>query len=140
MSLSVIICFFSITTCNLLIDFPSYIKCYGLVYTFYLLSQPELYDQKLFPYAFIRILKMAANRNMLNLFDVHGSVHRNIKFIERTNKMQPCSRIYYSSVSKLLNMFRTTHRPSSGAQETVIAASGFTYVFGCRLQRWLMQQ
>jgi hypothetical protein len=33
------------------------------------------------------------------LLEVHGSVHRNIKLIERTNKMQPCSRIYYSIVS-----------------------------------------
>jgi hypothetical protein len=32
-------------------------------------------------------------------FDVHGTVHRNINLIERTNKMQPCSRIYYSNVS-----------------------------------------
>jgi hypothetical protein len=32
-------------------------------------------------------------------FDVHGSVHRNIKLIEKTNKMQPRSRIYYSNVS-----------------------------------------
>ena len=31
--------------------------------------------------------------------DVHGSVHRNIILIERTNKMQPRSRIYYSNVS-----------------------------------------
>jgi len=31
--------------------------------------------------------------------DVHGSVHRNINLIERTKKTQPCSRIYYSSVS-----------------------------------------
>jgi len=31
--------------------------------------------------------------------DVHGSVHRNINLIESTNKMQPCSRIYYSNVS-----------------------------------------
>jgi len=31
-------------------------------------------------------------------FDVHGSVHRNINPIERTNKRQPCSRIYYSNV------------------------------------------
>jgi hypothetical protein len=31
--------------------------------------------------------------------DVHGSVHRNINLIERTKKMQPCSRIYYSNVS-----------------------------------------
>jgi len=33
-------------------------------------------------------------------------------------------------------MFRATHRPSSGAQKTVIAASGFTYVFGCRPLQW----
>jgi hypothetical protein len=34
-------------------------------------------------------------------------------------------------------MFRAAHRPSSGAQK-LIAASGFTYVFGCRLPlRWL---
>jgi len=50
-------------------------------------------------------------------FDDHGSVHRNIKLIERTNKMQPCSRIYYSNVSYLLNMFRATHRPLSGVQK-----------------------
>jgi len=31
--------------------------------------------------------------------DVHGSVHRNINLIERTNMMQLCSRIYYSNVS-----------------------------------------
>jgi hypothetical protein len=30
--------------------------------------------------------------------DFHGSVHRNINLIERTNKMRRCSRIYYSSV------------------------------------------
>jgi len=33
-----------------------------------------------------------------NTFDVHGSVHRNTKLIEGTNKMRPCSRIYYSNV------------------------------------------
>jgi hypothetical protein len=31
------------------------------------------------------------------VLDVHGSMHRNIKLIERTNKMHPCSRIYYSN-------------------------------------------
>jgi hypothetical protein len=31
--------------------------------------------------------------------DVHGFVHRNKNIIERTDKMRPCSRIYYSSVS-----------------------------------------
>ena len=55
--------------------------------------------------------------NCLSILDVHGSVHRNTKFIEKTNKMQPCSRIYYSNVSQLLNMFRATLLPSSGAQK-----------------------
>jgi hypothetical protein len=50
--------------------------------------------------------------------------------IERSNKMQPRSRIYYSNVPHLLNVFRATLRPSSEAQK-LIAASGFTYVFGC---------
>jgi hypothetical protein len=34
-----------------------------------------------------------------NKLDVHGSVHRNKSLIGRANKMQPCSIIYYSSVS-----------------------------------------
>jgi hypothetical protein len=34
-----------------------------------------------------------------NKFDGHESVHRNINLIETTNKMQPCSRIYYFNVS-----------------------------------------
>ena len=34
-----------------------------------------------------------------NYLDVHGSVHHNIHLIEITNKMRPCSRIYYSIVS-----------------------------------------
>jgi len=33
----------------------------------------------------------------LKKFDIHKSVHRNINLIERTNKMRPCSRIYYSN-------------------------------------------
>jgi hypothetical protein len=37
-------------------------------------------------------------------------------------------------------MFRATHRPSSGAQKIVIAASGFIYVFGCRPLRWLIHR
>jgi hypothetical protein len=42
--------------------------------------------------------------------------------IEITNKMQPCNRIYYSTVHWRLNMFRAAYRPSSGAL-TVFAAS-----------------
>jgi hypothetical protein len=37
--------------------------------------------------------------------------------------MQPCNKIYYSTVYCRLNMFRTAHRSSSGAL-TVFAASG----------------
>jgi len=36
---------------------------------------------------------------------------------EITNKMQLCTRIYYSNVYQLLNRFRATHRSSSGAQK-----------------------
>jgi len=39
------------------------------------------------------------------------------------NKMQPCNRIYYSTVHWRLNMFRAAYRSSSGAL-TVFAASG----------------
>ena len=34
-----------------------------------------------------------------DIFDVRGSVHHNTNRIEITNKMRPCSRIYYSNVS-----------------------------------------
>ena len=40
-------------------------------YIFYLLSQPKLYDLKLFPYAFVRNLMMVAILNMLILYLVH---------------------------------------------------------------------
>ena len=43
--------------------------------------------------------------------------------VEITNKMQPCIRIYYSTVHFRLNMFRAAYRSSSGAL-TVFAASG----------------
>ena len=39
------------------------------------------------------------NMEKIIVLDVHGSVHRNIKLIERNNKMQPSSRIYYFNVS-----------------------------------------
>jgi hypothetical protein len=57
-----------------------------------------------------------------------------------TNKMQPCNRIYYSTVHWRLNMFRGAHRSSSGAL-TVFAASGLHMhvVFG-RSQVWVGTQ
>jgi hypothetical protein len=48
--------------------------------------------------------------------------------VEITNKMQPCIRIYYSTLHWRLNMFRAAYRSSSGAL-TVFAASGlYTHV------------
>jgi len=35
--------------------------------------------------------------------------------VEITNKMQPCIRIYYSTVHWRLNIFRAAYRSSSGA-------------------------
>ena len=57
--------------------------------------------------------------------------------VETTNKMQPCNRIYYSTVHWRLNMFRAAYRSSSGTL-TVFAASGFhTHVVtGCS-QVWV---
>jgi len=49
--------------------------------------------------------------------DVHGSVHHNTNLIEMTNKMQPCSTIYYSIVPWLINMFWAILLPSSGASK-----------------------
>ena len=48
--------------------------------------------------------------------NVRGSVHHSINHREITNKIKPCTRIYYSSVYQLLNMFRATHRSSSGSK------------------------
>ena len=51
--------------------------------------------------------------------------------------MQPCNRIYYSTVHWGLNMFRVAYRSSSGAL-TVFAASGLhTHVVTGRSQVWV---
>jgi len=51
--------------------------------------------------------------------------------------MQPCNRIYYSTVHSRLNMFRAAYRSSSGAL-TVFAASGLhTHVVTDRRQVWV---
>jgi hypothetical protein len=72
-----------------------------------------------------------------NFFYVHESVHRNINLIERTNKMRPCSGIYYCNVSLTARHVSGDKPPIIRSSKTVIAASGFTYVFGCRPLRWL---
>jgi hypothetical protein len=51
--------------------------------------------------------------------------------------MQPCNRIYYSTVYWQLNTFRAEHRSSSGAL-TVFAASGLhTRVVTGQSQVWV---
>jgi hypothetical protein len=53
---------------------------------------------------------------------------------EIANQMQPCNRIYYSTVHWRLNMFRAAHRSSSGVL-TVFAATGLhTHVVTGRSQ------
>jgi hypothetical protein len=56
-------------------------------------------------------------------FYVHGFVHHNVNYLEITNKMRQCIRILLFQRFLLLNMFRETHRSSSGAK-FVFAVSG----------------
>jgi hypothetical protein len=44
-------------------------------------------------------LLMYSYKQKCLMLDVHESVHHNVNLIEITNKMRPCSRIYYSNVS-----------------------------------------
>jgi hypothetical protein len=54
--------------------------------------------------------------------------------------MQPCNRIYYSTVHWRLNMIRAAYRSSSGAL-TVFAASGLhTHVVTGRSENWVTTQ
>jgi hypothetical protein len=47
--------------------------------------------------------------------DVRGFVHRGKIHKEKSNKMQQCIKILLFHIYMKLNMFRTTHCPSSGA-------------------------
>jgi hypothetical protein len=52
--------------------------------------------------------------------------------------MQPCRRIYYSNVSFLITQHVSGDTPPIiRSSKTIIAASGFTYVFCCQPLRWL---
>ena len=54
--------------------------------------------------------------NVINLkLDVCGSVHHSTINKEKSNKMQQCIKILLFHIYMKLNMFRATHRPSSGA-------------------------
>ena len=47
--------------------------------------------------------------------DVRGSVHHSTIHKEKSNEMQQCIKILLINIYMELNMFRATHRPSSGA-------------------------
>jgi hypothetical protein len=66
---------------------------------------------------------------------LHDKLHNSV---EITNQMQPCNRIYYSTVYWRLNTFRAAHRSSSSGALTVFAASGLhTHVVTGRSQVWV---
>ena len=52
-------------------------------------------------------------KEMIRL-DVRGSVHHSTIHKEKSNKMQQCTKILLFHIYLKLNMFRATHRPSSG--------------------------
>jgi len=57
--------------------------------------------------------------------------------VEITNKMQPCIRIYYSTVHWRLNMFRAAYRSSSRTLTVFVASVFHTHVVTGRSQVWL---
>jgi hypothetical protein len=54
-------------------------------------------------------------REISSCLDVYGSVHYSKIHTEKFNKMQQCVKILLIHIYKKLNMFRATHRQSSGA-------------------------
>jgi uncharacterized protein with von Willebrand factor type A (vWA) domain len=45
-----------------------------------------------------KLLRRRFRRSWVDNLDIHGSVHHSTNHRVITNKMQPCTRIYYSSV------------------------------------------
>jgi hypothetical protein len=52
---------------------------------------------------------------IIHILDVSGSLHHSKIHKEKANKMQQCIKILLLRIYTKLNMFRATHRPSSGA-------------------------
>ena len=60
-------------------------------------------------------------------------MHHSTNHIEITNKMQPGTRIYYSIVLLIAQHVSSDTSLIIRNSKTVIAASGFTYVYGVTL-------
>jgi len=66
---------------------------------------------------------------LMNYTMMHG--------LTNLKKMQPCNRIYYSTVLWQLNMFRAVHRSSSGVLTVFAASDLHTHVVTGRSQVWV---
>jgi hypothetical protein len=64
-------------------------------------------------------------KSPLNI-DVYGSVRHSTNRIEITNKMQPCTRNYYSNVLLIVQHVSKDTSLIIKSSKTVIAAFGFT--------------
>ena len=80
-------------------------------------SKRMLYGLKSVPDAEVKLEKVK------NFRPKNYTIFKYFILLEITNKMQPCIRIYYSTVHWKLNTFRAAYSSSSGAL-TVFAASG----------------
>jgi len=67
----------------------------------------------------------------------HYKIHDSV---EITNKMQPCNRIYYSTIHWRLNMFRAAYHSSSGALTVFATSDLHTYVVTGHSQVWVPTQ
>jgi len=68
--------------------------------------------------------------------DVHRYGHHSTIHREKSNKMQQCIKILLFHIYMRLNMFRATHRPSSGAQNCT--GSLWFFIRGRLLDMWLV--
>ena len=74
--------------------------------------------------------RISAIDNVVNTLKHISSSFKN--HIEITNKMQPYTRIYYSIISLIAQHVSSDIPLIIRSSKTVIAASGLTYVCGCR--------
>jgi len=65
---------------------------------------------------------------------VHGSMHHNMNYLEITNKMRPCIRIYYSDAPYCSTCFEQ-HISHHRELKNCICSLWFTYVCRCQRQR-----
>jgi hypothetical protein len=70
-------------------------------------------------------------------YETFRTRYRAYDSVEISNKMQPCNRIFYSTVHWRLNMFRAAYRSSSRALNSFAASGLHTHVVAGRSQVWV---